>query len=309
MISSKESHENHPIYVVDTEMGSAIFYNLEFTDPKDHLVMINQKGDNKEMNEEPKINIEKKEQWFTMHFDGACSKDGVGVGITISAPYHIEQSIFSYKFYFTCTNNIVDYEALILGLQILKKMQVKKVYIYGDFELVLRQVIGTYQAKHPRMRDSRNMVLDMLEGFEEYQIIIIPRSQNAIADTYAVVASTFRIPIHPNTKYTIEVKHRPAIPNNVKYWQVFEDDDHIESFLTLTDEFENMVIDEEEEGVKLEELSTEEPQNENNLLTHIGDKEIIQLKNNSFPKGLVPLEEMFDQNDVARTCEVAPTET
>ena len=149
----------------------------------------------------------------------------------------------------------------------------------------------------------------MLEGFEEYQLIVILRSQNAIADTYAVVASTFRISIHPNTKYTIEVKHRPSIPNNAKYWQVFDDDDHIESFLTLTYEFENMVIDEEEEGVKIEELPVEEPQSNNNLLTHIGDKEIIELKNIFFPKGLVPLEAMFDQTDVARTPRVAPTET
>ena len=96
-------------------------------------------------------------------------------------------------------------------------MKEKKVYIYGDSELVLRQVIGTYEAKHPRMKDYKNTVLDMLEGFKEYQIIITPRSQNAIVDTYAVDASTFRIPIHPNTKYTIEVKHRPSIPDNVKY--------------------------------------------------------------------------------------------
>ena len=87
-----------------------------------------------------------------------------------------------------------------MGLQILKQMQEKKMYIYGHSELVFRQVIGTYQAKHPRMRDYRNMVLDLLEGFEEYQIIIIPRSQNAIENTYVVAASTFRIPIHPNTK-------------------------------------------------------------------------------------------------------------
>ena len=35
----------------------------------------------------------------------------------------------------------------------MKDMQAKKVYIYGDSELVLRQVIGTYHAKHPRMRE------------------------------------------------------------------------------------------------------------------------------------------------------------
>jgi len=33
------------------------------------------------------------------------------------------------------------------------------------------------------------------------------------------------------------------------------------------------------------------------------------MKNNSFPKGLDPLEELFDQNDVARTPGVVPTET
>ena len=30
MISSKECPENHPIYAIDTEMGSTIFYNSEY---------------------------------------------------------------------------------------------------------------------------------------------------------------------------------------------------------------------------------------------------------------------------------------
>ena len=66
-----------------------------------------------------------------------------------------------------------------------------------------------------------------------------------IADTFAVAASTFKILLHLNTKYTIEVKQRPTIPDNIKYWQVFEDDDHIERFLTLSDGYKNMAIDEE----------------------------------------------------------------
>ena len=45
------------------------------------------------------------------------------------------------------------------------------------------------------------------------------------------------------------------------------------------------------------------------LLTNLGDKEIIQLKNNSFPKGLVPLEVLFDHNDVAKTPGVVPSDT
>ena len=90
---------------------------------------------------------------------------------------------------------------------------------------------------------------------------------------------------------------------------MLEDDCHIESFLTLFVDFENMAIDKESEGVKIEEVPSEEPEDENNFLTHIADKEILQLKSNSFLKGLVPLEELFDQNDVARTPRVVPIET
>ena len=75
-----------------------------------------------------------------------------------------------------------------------------------------------------------------------------------------------------------------------------------------------MIIDEEEEEekvetVKIEEIPDDELQNNNKLLNHLGDKEIIQLKSNYFPKGLVPLEELFDQNDVAKAHGVIPTGT
>ena len=106
MVSSKECPENHPIYVVDTDMGSSIFFNS--SKPPPSLLMIDPKGGNVEINQEPEINIEQKAKWFTMHFDGACSKEGAGAGITISAPHLIEEKSFSYKFCFNCTNNMAE---------------------------------------------------------------------------------------------------------------------------------------------------------------------------------------------------------
>ena len=73
-----------------------------------------------------------------MHFDGNVSREGVGAGVYIMAPYYIKQKLFSYKFYFECTNNVAEYEALILGLKILKELQAKRVHIYGDAELVIK---------------------------------------------------------------------------------------------------------------------------------------------------------------------------
>ena len=86
---------------------------------------------------------------------------------------------------------------------------------------------------------------------------------------------------------------------------MFQDDDHIEDIFTLSRDYENMIIEEEEEEekaetVKIEELPDVELQNNNEIFNHLGDKEIIQLKSNSFPKGVIPLEELFDQNDIAK---------
>ena len=44
----------------------------------------------------------------------------------------------------------------------------------------------------------------------------------------------------------------------------------------------------------------------NNIQIFFSGKEIIQLKNNYIPKGLIPLEDLFDENDVARNPKVIP---
>ena len=73
-----------------------------------------------------------------MHFDGVVSREGAGAWVDIMAPYYIKQTLFSYKFYFKCTNNVAECEALILGLKILKELQEKRVPIYGGSELVIK---------------------------------------------------------------------------------------------------------------------------------------------------------------------------
>ena len=49
---------------------------------------------------------------------------------------------YSYKLDFPCTNNIVEYEALLLSLQLLKQLQAQKISILGDSELIIRQIKG-----------------------------------------------------------------------------------------------------------------------------------------------------------------------
>jgi ribonuclease HI len=230
------------------------------------------------------------DEMWNMNFDGAASKEGVGAGVWIIPP-RTGSKLCSYKFSFDCTNNMVEYEALILGLNTLKELGAKRVVVHGDSELVINQVKGIYQSKHPRLRAYRNIVLDLLENFTEYNLSVIPRGQNLIVDALATSASVFKIPIFPNRKYEIEVKHRPTVPDNIKYWHIFEDDKQVVRFLQMTDEFVNSNID-DENCCDQEEDATMFT-NDDCFQNQIVGRDIVQLKNNIIPKGLVPLEKFL----------------
>jgi hypothetical protein len=64
-----------------------------------------------------------------------------------------------------------------------------------------------------------------------------------LVDFLAVSARHFRIPIPPKLKYDVKVKYKPSIPDNVKYWKVFEDDLKLKKFLESVDEFVALAID------------------------------------------------------------------
>lgn len=66
---------------------------------------------------------------------------------------------------FDCSNNEVEYEALIVSLMILKKLGTKEIFVYGNSEWVIKQVEGECQAKNPRMRAYRNVVIDIHKSF------------------------------------------------------------------------------------------------------------------------------------------------
>ena len=145
-----------------------------------------------------------------MSFDGATRNKGVGAGVWIRPPIG-EPKFLSYTLEFRCTNNVAEYEALILGLKALKDLQAQRIDIRGDSELVIRQVQGSYEAKHPRMKSYRNLVLDLMGGFKECQYTIIPRGENSEVDSSVVSASLFQVPINPNEHFQIEVRYRPSI--------------------------------------------------------------------------------------------------
>jgi hypothetical protein len=79
--------------------------------------------------------------------------------------------------------------------------------------------------------------------FSAFNISFIPREENVMADSLAISVRNFRVPLPPKLGYDIEVRYRPSIPNNIKYWKVFKDDLEIKKFLDFVDVLYALDID------------------------------------------------------------------
>ena len=62
------------------------------------------------------------------------------------------------------------------------------------------------------------------------------------AHNLATFASTYNLPFQPNNQYTTKVKHRPIILDNLKYWQIFSQDEQIYHFMNVEGGFHSRNI-------------------------------------------------------------------
>ena len=108
-------------------------------------------------------------QVWKMHFDGAKSRHGVGAGIVLISPSG-EEKCFSFRLEFEATNNVAEYEALLLGLEIAWDQKIKCVSVIGDSYLIVSHMKNQFAAKNNRLRDCRNVVWDTIEMFEVFAI-------------------------------------------------------------------------------------------------------------------------------------------
>jgi ribonuclease HI len=80
------------------------------------------------------------------------------------------------------TNNVAEYRALLLGLELARELGATEVEVVNDSELVAKQVQGLYRVKHAAMRPLHLDAMAALRQFERWSIRSVPRAQNAHAD-------------------------------------------------------------------------------------------------------------------------------
>ncbi|XP_027158506.1 uncharacterized protein LOC113760135 [Coffea eugenioides] len=149
---------------------------------------------------------------WTLYVDGSSNGDGSGAGLLLEGPQG-EVCSYALRFGFSATNNEAEYEALIAGLQLARRLGAQQIHVRSDSQLVVCQVLGEYEAKDETMQRYLSKVHQLIAYFESFEVQRIPRSQNRRADALSRLASTSFSDL--NKTVLVEVLSEPAYMEEV----------------------------------------------------------------------------------------------
>ena len=98
------------------------------------------------MDNDQSVDAEIQVNVWSVYVDGSSAQEGAREGILLIGPDN-EEFKCSIKFTFLITNNAVKYEALLAGLRLARKIQVDRVKVFADSQLVVQQVIRGVRSK------------------------------------------------------------------------------------------------------------------------------------------------------------------
>ncbi|MGH7826002.1 MAG: ribonuclease HI family protein [Candidatus Binatia bacterium] len=83
------------------------------------------------------------------------------------------------------TNNVAEYEGLLIGLEALLEMGKKRIRVQSDSQLLVRQLSGQYRVKDEKLKVLFAKAVALLRQFNGYRILHVPRESNKSADRLA----------------------------------------------------------------------------------------------------------------------------
>jgi ribonuclease HI len=106
------------------------------------------------------------------------------------------------------TNNVAEYTALVRALEHARRLGARRVAVYSDSELMVRQMNGEYKVKHEGLRPLYEKAVDLSRQFDSFKIVHVRRGQNDRADALCNEA----LDGGPRPKPTARAPSRPAAP-------------------------------------------------------------------------------------------------
>jgi ribonuclease HI len=154
------------------------------------------------------------EHW-TMYFDGSLNIDGAGAGVYFISPSGDKLS-YVLRIHFKASNNAAEYEAAVHGLCIAIELGIKRLMVYGDSALVIRQVNKDWDCNNEKMDAYVTTIRKLENKFYGLEFHHVLRADNQAADALSKLGSTrAEIPhgvfVEDLLKPSIEEEDKPEI--------------------------------------------------------------------------------------------------
>jgi ribonuclease HI len=127
------------------------------------------------------------EAW-TVFCNGSWGAFGAGAAAVLVAPSKVK-TCYAVKLDFSCTNNIAEYEALLLRLQKLRAMGIRRAILKTDSQVIAGHVDKSSKARDPKLERYLDTVRRLEASFEGFCVKNIPRGENEHADLLAKSAA------------------------------------------------------------------------------------------------------------------------
>jgi ribonuclease HI len=123
------------------------------------------------------------EAWIVF-CDGSWGTFGAGAAAVLVAPSKVK-TCYVAKLDFSCTNNIGEYEALLLGFRKLRAMGIRRAILITDSQVISGHVDKSSKARDPKLERYLDTVRRLEASFEGFSVKNIPRGENEHADSLA----------------------------------------------------------------------------------------------------------------------------
>ena len=121
------------------------------------------------------------------YFDGSLEKKGTGVELVFVSPLGVHMRYMVHLHF--PSNNVAEYEALVNGLRIAIELGVRRLYVRGDSQLVIDQVMKESSYHDTKMAAYCREVRRLEDKFNDLELNHIPRRLNEAVDALVKAAS------------------------------------------------------------------------------------------------------------------------
>jgi ribonuclease HI len=129
------------------------------------------------------VNFVQLKPW-ELYFDGLVCSKGQGAGCEVVSPSGVNMDL-SIRLEFACTNNQVEYESLLHGLEFLRDLGARDADVFGDSNLIMQQIRGGSQCLDGVLNSHWDKYLDIIKLFDTFSIKHIRQEENSQANQLA----------------------------------------------------------------------------------------------------------------------------